>query len=215
LIHPIDKAVIIIGAGGHAKILAEALMQSGRKVLGFTTPDKGVDSEMLGLSILGDDSALNKYSLDDVDLVNGMGTLPNQNLRQKLAEKMRQSGYSFSAVVHPTAIVGSDVILEEGVQIMAGAIVQPGAKIGRDTIINTGSIVDHDCEIAEDCHIAPGVTLSGGVKIGSGVHVGTGTTIIQNISVGSNSVIAAGSILYKNVPNDVTYIQPRQLTIKE
>jgi len=204
------KPVIILGAGGHAKVIVETLVQLGRDILGFITPDKKFGDQFCGFSVLGDDSCINTFSPDDIVLVNGIGVLPRNSQRWVVAKKMRKQGYMFSTLIHPSAVIASDVELSEGVQIMAGSVLQPGVRIGVDSIINTGVLIDHDCSIAENCHLAPGVVCSGSVDVGSGSHVGTGVSVIQSISIGKNSVVAAGSVVYKDIPSNVVFKQARQ-----
>jgi sugar O-acyltransferase (sialic acid O-acetyltransferase NeuD family) len=198
-----------MGVGGHAKVVTDALKLSGKEILGFVTPDLQAGTEFCGRKILGGDESIQRYLPDEVELVNGIGSLPKKNLRWQLADKMRTQGYSFSSVIHPNAVVASDVKLEKGVQIMAGAIIQPRTKIGQDSIINTGALIDHDCKIAENCHLAPGVVCSGGVIIGSNTHLGTGTIVIEYRTIGNNCVVAAGSVVFKDILNGVTLIQTK------
>jgi UDP-perosamine 4-acetyltransferase len=207
-----NKPILILGAGGHAKVIAEVLIKSGKEILGFVAPEIKKGSKYFNLDVLGDDSVLASYNPEEVLLANGVGALPNNTLRRQLAINMRQQGYRFATVIHPDSIVASDVYLDDGVQIMAGVVIQPSVSVGKDTIVNTGALIDHDCTIAEDCHIAPGVTLCGGVDIKSNVYVGAGATILQGISVGKNSILAAGSIIYKDISEGVTYLQPRHST---
>jgi len=197
------KPLILLGAGGHAKVLLDVLRLEERNVLGIVTPDIVKGSKYLGLDVLGDDIELKQCNPSEIDLVNGIGSLPFQQLRWKVSDKVRSWGFTLSRVIHPSAVVSSDVLLDEGAQIMAGCVVQAGCLIGRDTIINTGSVIDHDCNIDENIHIAPGCVLSGGCKIGKSTHVGTGTTIIQNIRVGQGTVIAAGTTLYKDIRSNM------------
>ena len=199
--------VIVLGAGGHAKVIAESLIQSGYKVSGFITPDLNPGVEFFGSNILGDDNFINKFSPNDIVLANGIGSLPRNDLRYKLAIKMRERGYKFATIVHPSAIIASDVEFNEGVQVMAGAVIRSGTRIGRDTIVNTGVLLDHDCNIASNCHLAPGVVCCGGVTIEEGTHVGTGTMITENRSIGRKCVIAAGSVIYKDVSDKINFIQ--------
>tara|TARA_B100002051_G_scaffold275822_1_gene321186 strand:- start:4178 stop:4819 length:642 start_codon:yes stop_codon:yes gene_type:complete len=208
------RPAIILGAGGHAKVLAEALIQSGSEVLGFVTPDAVPEEEFFGYRILGDDDVVKTYNSDDILLANGIGMLPRQTLRWRLAAQMRKDGYSFVTVRHPSAIVSSDIILYEGVQVMAGAIIQPGCKIGQDSIINTGSQIEHDTTIGDQCHIAPGVTLSGEVHVGDNVHIGTGAQVIQGIKIGEGSVIAAGTTVYKDVPSGMMVRQQVRIVME-
>ena len=204
-----DKPVIILGSGGHAKVVEDTLRLLGRQVLGFVTINNQSLKKILNIHFLGDDSILDKYSNIDVDLANGIGSIPYDVTRWDVAKRMRNKGFSFPTFIHPTAFVSSEVSLDEGVQIMAGATIQTGTSIGMDTIINTAVAIDHDCSIGKNCHLAPGTVCSGGVSIKKGVHIGTGSVIIQNITIGKDTNIAAGSTLYKDVENNITFIQKR------
>ena len=152
------------------------------------------------LPIIGDDSAISAYSNDAVELVNGLGSVGDTALRASIYYKFKKLGYGFRQVIHPVAIIASDCILGEGVQVMAGAVVNTGTKIAENSIINTGAVVDHDCVIGSHVHIAPGATLSGGVQLGDGSHIGTGATVIQGISIGRNALVGAGAVVLKDVP---------------
>ena len=207
--HSEKRPLIILGAGGHAKVLAEILIGQGHNILGLVTPNNRSKLAISGLSVLGDDDAISAFQPEEVLLVNGIGAIPGRNTRWKVAVRMRESGYAFANVIHPNAIIASDIKLSEGVQIMAGSVIQSGTQIGRNSIINTGVLVDHDCQINENCHLAPGVVCCGSVLIGEGCFVGAGATIIQNVTIGNNAIIAAGSIVNKNVAGGLTLIQKR------
>ena len=208
------QSIIILGAGGHAKVVADVLVKSGYEIIGLVTPDKEKDSLCFGYRIIGDEDVLDSYLDREFLLANGIGFLPGKPLRWNLAKKMRDKGYSFVNVIHPSAIIADDAILDEGVQVMAGSIIQPGVHIGRDTIINTGACIDHDCSIGKNCHLAPGVTLSGDVQVDDGVHIGTGSSVIQSKRIGAGTVIAAASVIYNDIPGNVTYVQSRHEVTK-
>lgn len=197
--------VIILGCGGHAKVLISTLLLLRREILGYVEPDEGRGA-VFGLSRLGDDKAILKYDPNELSLVNGVGSISSPVLRKNLYEHFRNKGYCFESVVHPSSIVSSDVRLDEGVQIMAGAVVQPGSCMGTNSIVNTGALIDHDCEIGAHVHIAPGAVLSGNVRIANEVHVGTGAVIIQGLVIGAKSVIGAGSVVINDVPAGVTIV---------
>ncbi len=203
------KPIIIMGAGGHARVLIEALLQSGREIAGLVDPTMQLGAKILGVQVIGNDETVYSFKTGEIELVNAIGVLPGKNDRWQLAARMRGKKYRFSQVIHPTAIIASDVILEDGVQIMAGAILQPGVSIGQDTIVNTGVIIDHDCRVKSNCHLSPGVILSGGVVVGEGAFVGTGTSIIQGITIGPNNIIGAGSVIFSDIPANMVCIQPR------
>jgi sugar O-acyltransferase (sialic acid O-acetyltransferase NeuD family) len=194
------KPVIILGAGGHAKVLIDVLKLCKVQILGYTDPQKF--EPILGIPRIGDDEEILNYDPSCIELVNGIGSIGNNRLRKALFSKFKENGYVFRSVIHPKAIVAADAQLSEGVQIMAGAVVQPGCVIGHNTIINTMVSIDHDCRIGNHVHIAPGATLSGHVMIEDDVHIGTGANVIQGIKIGNNSLIGAGSLVIHNIqPN--------------
>ena len=201
------SAVVVIGGGGHGKVLIEALQRAGVPVLGVLDPALVPGSRVLEVAVLGDDRWLEGRAYEGFDLVNGIGSLPGKSeVRRQVFERWRALGFRFAKVIHPAAIVASDVVLNEGAQIMAGAVMQPGVSVGADSIVNTRAAVDHDCRIGAHCHLAPGVTLSGGVSVGDGCHIGTGATVIQDITLGEASVIAAGATVFRNVAAGARYI---------
>lgn len=195
--------VIVIGGGGHAKVLIDTLFVNCVEVLGATDTDPvRLDRSLCGVRVLGDDSILLRYPSNSIRLVNGFGSVESTVRRQQVYEKYKLLGYSFQTIVHPSAVISKDAKLSEGVQVMAGAIIQAGSTIGENAIINTGATVDHDCEIGAHVHLAPGVILSGGVKVGTGTHIGTGAVVIQSIRLGGNDLVGAGSVVIRNVGDD-------------
>ena len=210
-----SKPIIVLGAGGHSKVLIEALRMSDRPILGITDPNKIKASEFYGIKVLGDDDAVLKYSPDEVLLVNGIGIMPDNNIRFKINQRMKENGFLFTSVIHPSAVIASDVEINEGTQIMAGVVIQPGVHIGQSCIINTGVIIDHDCVINDGCHLAPGVSLSGNVTVGRRTHIGTGASIIQAITIGEGCIVAAGSVVYEDVYPNTKYIQMRNKRLEE
>lgn len=156
---------------------------------------------MTGLSQLGDDDQLIAAGADGAMLVNGIGSVGNPTCRQATFEMFRGKGFKFATVIHPSAIDAFDVVLGEGVQIMAGAVLQPGVRIGMNAIVNTGAVIDHDSVIADHVHISPGACLAGGVKVGRASNIGVGATVIQNVSVGERALVAAGAVVIDDVPS--------------
>lgn len=192
-----NKSIIIIGNGGHASVLVETLIAQQREIKGYTAPQG--EKSFLNLSYLGIDDVIDTYDPNEVELVLGLGTIGISTLRKSVFEQFVAKGYTFSNVIHPTAIVASSVKMGRGVQIMAGVILQTNSSTADNSIINTGSIVDHDSLIGCHVHLAPGVTLSGGVRIGDSCHIGTGTSIIQGITIGEETLVGAGSVVVKNI----------------
>lgn len=193
--------VIILGAGGHSKVLIEALLVSSAVITGIVDPNQIlVGANILGVPVLGgDDIVVDEFAPSQIQLVNGLGSVGLPIIRQQLYNKFKGLGYYFATVVHPSAVVASDVVLGEGAQVMAGAVIQPGCSIGINSIINTRASVDHDCIIGDHVHISPGVTLSGGVAVGACSHIGTGATVIQGISISNGCLVAAGAVVTKDI----------------
>lgn len=197
------KPVIVLGAGGHAAVLIDILKQQKRKIIAIVSPDnqqQGLISE--GINVLLQDEDVLNFDPKTISLVNGVGSIPGNNLREVIYESFVDKGYHFETLVSDNAIVSDYAMLDDGVQVMAGAIIQVGASIGSNSIINTSAVVDHDSEIGCHNHIAPGATLSGSVITGPRVHIGTGANIIQLITIGAGVVVGAGTTITKDVENN-------------
>ncbi|WP_053140700.1 acetyltransferase [Pseudomonas sp. MIACH] len=192
---------VILGAGGHAKVLLALLQSMGAVVKGVCDPalaHSGIEF-WRGVRVLGGDEALNGLDPTQVALVNGLGQVIGSDRRMQVFMELTAKGYTFPALLHSAAWIDSTVVLEAGAQIMAGAVIQPDSVIGANTIINTGARVDHDCIIASHVHIAPGAVLCGGVKVATGAFVGAGSTTLQGRSIGENAIVAAGSTLVRDL----------------
>ena len=199
--------VFIVGGGGHTKVLINVLRLRSMKILGITETDSTrIGTDVLGISVLGNDDVLSGYAPESLLLVNGVGSIHLPKARMAVFEKFKEKGFTFATVIHPAAVVAADVVLGEGAQIMAGAVIQPGSRIGMNTIVNTNVSVDHDCLIGNHVHLSPGVTLSGGVHIGDVVHLGTGATVIQGVTIGRNSLVGAGSVVVTDVPENAEFV---------
>lgn len=201
----LDLPVIVIGGGGHAKVLVGTLLVCRRSILGFVDLDPTAPP-LLGIRCLGSDAAVLLHAPSQVQLVNGVGSTGSSARRKNVYDRFIHEGYSFVTVIHPSAIVAPEVQIEDGVQIMAGAVLQSGTSVGSNTIVNTGAIIDHDCVVGAHAHIAPGAVLSGGVRVDSGTHVGAGACVIQGVSIGADSVVGAGAVVISNVPPGVTTV---------
>ena len=192
--------IIVLGAGGHAKVLIDALLLGGATVLGVAAPESG-RQVIAGLPVLGGDEVVASYAARAVRLVNGVGSVALPVRRREIYERFKSQGYVFQSVIHPSAVIARDVELGEGTQVMAGAVIQAGSRIGANAIINTRASVDHDCRIGAHVHVAPGVTLCGGVCIEEGAHLGSGSTVVQGVSIGSGCLVGAGSVVIRDVPS--------------
>jgi UDP-perosamine 4-acetyltransferase len=195
-----DRPVIVIGAGGHAKVVISVLKAMGAKIIGAVDSNPATHgSTILGIPVIGGDDKILNHDPASIVLANGIGSVRQPGRRAELFNLFSGKGYEFRTIIHPNCVISEGVTLGEGAQIMAGVILQPDAVIGRNVIVNTGATIDHDSVIGDHVHIAPGVTLSGNVTIGAGSHIGTGAKIIQGIAVGNDSLVRAGDVITKNI----------------
>jgi sugar O-acyltransferase (sialic acid O-acetyltransferase NeuD family) len=195
-----NRPVIIIGAGGHAAVVAEALLVSGIEVVGFTDIDPGRHgSRHVGLPVLGEDArVLSGYRHDDIVLANGIGGVGATEPRRKVQLGLQRVGWRFMTVRHPSVIVSPNAQIGPGVQMLAGSIVQVGARIGEGSIVNTGALIEHDCEVGSFVHAAPRALLCGDVKVGSGSHIGAGAVVKQGVRLGPDTLVGTGAVVVKD-----------------
>jgi len=197
--------------------LISTLRALQHSIIGILEVDENlVGKSVGGIPVIGTEEIIEKYPPDDVELVNGVGSVASLLARKQVFDRFKNKGYKFLTVIHPSAIIADDVIIGEGVQIMAGTVIQTGCQIGDNSIVNTGSVIDHDCFIDSHVHIAPGAVLSGEVHVGTMTHVGTSSAIIQGIKVGANCLIGAGSVVINDIPaNSKAIGVPAKVTSKE
>ena len=195
------KPGLIIGTGGHAKVLADALLASGRQVLGFTAKKtwNGEPTELLpGLKVLGTDAVLRDYAVEDVELVNGLGGVDCSGLRRRLQERLEANGWHFSGVRHPAALVSPFTYVSAGVQLLAACVVQAGARIGTGSIVNTAAVVEHDSVLDEYVHVAPRAIICGATHVGCNSHVGAGAIVRQGLQLGPDTLVGVGAVVVKD-----------------
>ena len=196
------EPVVIVGSGGHAKVVIELIRAEGRyQVKGCT--GLGESGFVLGdVPILGTDSVLPAM------LANGAKqafiAIGDNHLRLRLLAQVLEMGFELINAVSPNAVVSPSATLGRGIAIMAGAIINASAEIGDGAIINTNAGVDHDCRIGRGAHIGPGSTLAGNVEIGCESFLGARTCVIPGIRIGSRAIVGAGSVVVRDVPDDVT-----------
>lgn len=202
-----NDGVLLIGAGGHASVLLDMLIEQKVNVLGYVSPHSANNQKLFSdFHWFKSDDDILQFDKSDIKLVNGIGSLPGNTLRSDFYITYKKLGYRFATVVSKDASVSRYVYLDQGVQVMRGAMIQTGTSVGYNSIVNTGSIVDHDCSIGSNNHIAPGVTISGHVTSKENVHFGTGSAVIQSVNVNKDVVIGAGVTITKDVDqNTICY----------
>lgn len=194
------RKLILLGAGGHAKVVLDALKSSG------TTPDACLDPDSRlhgtsfgGVPVEGGDDHLAMHPPSLTTLALGVGIPRTSALRKTLYERWRAEGYAFPPIIAASAIYSTSAVLPDGAQVLTRAVVHPGASIGKNSIINTGAIVEHDCAVGEHVHIAPGAILCGGVRVESGAFIGAGAVVLPGVRIGQDALVAAGVVVRKNL----------------
>lgn len=198
-----SKQVVIIGAGGHAKVIADIIEKCGDNLLGFLDDNKELGEKVIKeYKVIGkiENSKIMQKSNKNLYFIIGIGS---NYVRESIYEKYKLNYYT---AIHPNSNIAIDVTIEEGTVVMANACINSNAKIGKNCIINTGAIIEHDNIIEDYVHVSPNATLCGTVKIGKYTHIGAGTTIKNNSTVIDNCIIGAGAVVLKNIEEKGTYV---------
>lgn len=193
------KELVIVGASGHGKVIADLAEQLGFTVKFYDDayPNKTYIEHWPIQGTCADLVALN----NNMSVVIAIG---NNAIRKDKALLLQQHGFSLISLIHPTAVISQYAAIAEGTVIFAGAVINAFAKVGVGCIINTAAVVEHDCIISDFTHICPNVALAGGVVVGSKSWVGIGSQVKQLVTIGDNCLIGAGSTVVKNIPDNVT-----------
>ncbi len=196
------EAVVIVGSGGHAKVVIELVRAEGNYlVVGCTgLTEQGF---VLGdVPILGTDSVLPALWANGVK--NAFVAIGNNRIRMCLLAQVSEMGFELINAVSPNAVVSRSAALGRGIAVMAGAVINASARIGDGVIINTNAGVDHDCTIGNGAHIGPGSTLAGNVEVGCESFLGVGTCVLPGTRIGNRVTIGAGSVVIRDIPDDAT-----------
>lgn len=189
--------VIVLGAGGHAKVVIELLRASGHEVFGVLDADP-TPRTVVGARVIGDDSRLESLKADGVAAA--FIAIGDNGLRLRLGRKAQTAGFELVNAISPAARVSPSARLGAGVAVMAGAVINAETDVRDLAIINTGAVVDHDGLICEAAHIAPGCALAGDVTVGQRAFLGVGTSVIPGRRIGDDAVIGAGACVVHDIP---------------
>lgn len=194
------KKIVILGAGGHAHVIADIVKAEGNRVVAF------LDDDSSQKDCAGPISDYKKY--DDCEFVIGIGNADSRENVSKLDLK-------WHTAIHPTAVISDSAALGEGTVVMPNAVINSRTIIGKHCIINTGSIVEHDNIIGDYSHVSVGANLGGTVSIGRKCWVGIGATVKNNVTICSNSFIGAGAVVIENIKECGTYVGVPALILKK
>ena len=199
--------IVVLGAGGHAKVVADIIIKTKNILIGFLDDNVAIGNTIIRynnqeLKVIGkiNDSIklFNQYK--DLEFIIAIG---NNEIRKSLSNEYN---LPYTTLVHPSANIGVDVKLGKGTVIMPNVIINPGTNVGNHCIINSGAIIEHDNIIEDYVHVSPNATLCGTVKIGAMTHIGAGSTVKNNIEICGGCVIGAGSVVVKDILEQGTYI---------
>ena len=197
--------VVLLGGGGHARVLHDVLLRLGHRVMGYAAPTP--EDSRIALPYLGrDDEVLGRLEAADTIGALGIGMTRVDDHRLRLLATYEAARVAFPPLVAPGAIVHGDVDLGDASVVLDGAVVVTGSRLGRACIVNTNASVDHDCRLGENVHVAPGATICGGVSIGAHGLVGAGATLVHGVDVCAWVVIGAGATVIHDISEPGTYL---------
>ncbi len=187
-----NNGIILIGAGGHAKVIAEVIELSGGTVQQMVDADRSI-TEVIGYPVTQEIPG-------GYPIIIAIG---NNHLRKSVAE---ESKAELGTAIHPSANISKRSLIDKGSVVMAGVSINSGTTIGKHCIINTNASVDHDCLIGDFVHISPNAALAGNVMIGEGSHIGIGSSVIQGIHIGKWVTIGAGAVIIEDIPDHAVVV---------
>ena len=191
-----NDSIIVVGAGGHAKVVISTVLAAGMSIAAIYDDAR----EKWGCKISGFKVSGPLTMIDDSEGQSAIIAVGDNLSRNKIALRFKK--LKWVNVVHPSAFVHPSVRLGNGTVVFAGAVIQPDALMGEHCIVNTGATVDHDCEIGSFAHISPGVNLAGSVNVGEGVFIGIGSAVIIGVRIGEWTTIGAGSAVIGDLPSN-------------
>ena len=198
-----NNRLIIIGASGHGKVVADIAKLNGYTNIAFLDDDS-TKKECAGYPVIGAEK--DAYGCNNELKSDFFVAIGNSKIRERIQQALEEAGLNVITLIHPSAVVAEDISIGSGTVLMAGTVVNPGTSIDKGCIINTGATVDHDNVINDYVHISVGAHLAGTVELGKHVWVGAGTVISNNIAVISDTVIGAGAVVIDNIKLAGTYI---------
>lgn len=196
------KRLAILGAGGHARVIADAAEAYGWAEISLFD-DAWPNVSQGPWPVIGAGSDLEARLAEFDGVVVAIGANPARlNKQRRLVER----GARLVSIIHPAATVSRHACLGSGSVVFAGAVINPGVETGDATIINTAATIDHDCRLGHGVHISPGAHVAGGVKIGDETWIGIGASVRELVSIGARVMVGAGSAVVKHVADDLTVV---------
>ena len=189
------KRLVIIGASGHGKVIADIAARNGYEEIVFMDDDENI-KECAGFPVVGKTSEARNI---DGDKIVAIG---NAKIRERIQERLND----VVTLIHPDVAISRRVTIGTGSVVMAGAVVNSDTVIGKGCIINTGASVDHDCKIEDFAHISVGAHVAGTCVIGERTWIGAGATVSNNVNICGDCMIGAGAVVIKDIDKPGTYV---------
>lgn len=197
-----NDSLIIIGASGHGKVVADIAMKMNKwKNISFLDDNLSLKT-IMGIPVIGSSANVVEHTKHSDFFV----AIGNNSTRERIQESLLAQGTSIVSLVHPSAIIGTDVNVGIGTAIMAGVVINSSSVVGKGCIINSNSGLDHDNNIGDYVHISPRTHLAGTVKVGKGSWLGIGSVVSNNINICSGCKIGAGAVVVKDITESGTYV---------
>jgi UDP-perosamine 4-acetyltransferase len=201
--------VVGLGAGGHAKVVIEALrFDPAIELVGLLDPRPELRGQLvLGVPVLGGDDQLAALRGQGVSyFFIGVGGADCLAVRRRLFGAALDTGLEPVTAIHPRAWVSDSVTVGRGITVLASAVVNACVRLGDNVVVNSGAVVEHDCAIGDHAHVAPGACIAGGVSVGEATLIGMGACVRQGIRVGSHAVVGAGAVVIRDVPDGTVVV---------
>lgn len=197
--------LLVYGAGGHGKVVADVGRSAGFDVVGFIDDDpERQRSGVWGLPVTSWARLLaERASVAGTWIALGIG---DNEAREHCHGRLLAAGFEVATLLHASAVVAPTARVGEGSVVMALAAVNPDAEIGVGAILNTGSTVEHDCRVGRFVHLSPKCVLGGAAQVGDRTHVGMGAVVFPGIVVGASVRVGAGSVVHRTVPDGLTVV---------
>jgi len=198
--------IVIVGAGGHGKVVLDILRATGKhRVVGFLDADPSLTGTRVGdLPVLGNIHQIARLRQQKVK--GAVVAIGDNHVRLRYAAHLRQEGLELVSAIHPSAIIAPSASVGTNVVIAAGAVICAEARLGDSVILNTNAVVEHECEVADGAHVCPTAALGGRVSVGRGAFLGLGAKLIPCISIGHGATVGAGAVVIRDIPDGATAV---------
>lgn len=197
-----NKKIVIIGASGHGKVVANIAKLNGYKEIIFLDDDKN-KKECGQYKIIGTSNQVDSLIKKEYEFAVAIG---DNQTRERIFKELVNKEAGVPVLIHPSAVIDETVTIGNGTVVMANAVINSSSIIGEACIINTASSIDHDCVIGNYVHVSPGVNIAGTVTVGFKTWIGVGSTVINNLNIGKECTIGAGCVVIKDLLESGTYV---------